>query len=394
MTRSAPHRLRDVRPTILVVGPDPRLAAELAEPFAALGDDAPRVHTAESLRQGLEAVRDRLPQVVLVELGTDIDAVAAFAREVSASAPGTIVAAVYSAPAWSGNDGDLLIGLIRAGVKDFLRRPVSLPELRGLLSRVGEPAPQSQSGRIVAFVSNKGGVGKSTTSVNVACGLARRHPGRVLLIDASLQLGVCASLLDVAPTATLADAARQRERLDETLLGELTTAHPCGLALLAAPRDAVEGTEVDEDALARVLTLARRRFDFVIVDTFPMIDRIVLAILDMADRTYVVLESVVPTLLGGQKLLSLLRDLGYPDERQRLVLNRYFRVAGGVTPRDVARQFGRPVDFVLPYDKRLLTCANTGEPFVLRCPAWYGYGARLRALVKDLERIDPPRDLR
>lgn len=375
--------------TLLLVTPDRQLVAEVESALRSDHGSRVIVQVAGDMRQGAEQARTRPPRIVLFEMTGDVHGMAAFAREVLATSPDTVVAGLCQSPAL-GDDGatsDALIELIRAGVKDFLRRPVSIGELRELLARVetGTPRTPARHGRILSFISNKGGVGKSTTAVNVACGLARRHPGRVLLVDASLQLGVCASMLDLQPAATITDAARQRDRLDATLLGELATPHSCGLMLLAAPRDAVEAGEVDDATVARVLTLARRRFDYVIVDTFPMFDRIVVAVLDMSDRAYIVLESVVPTLLGGSKLLKLLGGLSYPEDRQRIVLNRYANVTGGVRPEDVARRLGRTVDFVLPYDKRILTSANSGEPLVLRRTSWYGYSARVRRMVDEIE---------
>ncbi len=62
----------------------------------------------------------------------------------------------------------------------------------------------SALGRVVTFISNKGGVGKSTLAVNAAVGLALRHPGRVLLVDGSIQMGVAAALLNVQPETTFA----------------------------------------------------------------------------------------------------------------------------------------------------------------------------------------------
>ena len=46
----------------------------------------------------------------------------------------------------------------------------------------------------------------------------------------------------------------------------------------------------------RVLLMARRTYDYVIIDTFPMFDRTVMTILDLCDRSYIVVENVVPTL--------------------------------------------------------------------------------------------------
>jgi pilus assembly protein CpaE len=242
-------------------------------------------------------------------------------------------------------------------------------------------------GAVVSFISNKGGVGKSTLAVNTAVVLARKSPQRVLLIDASLQLGVAASMLDLTPAATLIDAVRERNRLDETFLRQLTVQHESGLHLLAAPNTAVEAAEVDDESISRVITLARRAYDFVIVDTFPLFDRVVVAVLDLSERAYIVTENVVPTLLGAAKLIELLAGLGFPIERQKLVLNRYASVSGGLKPLDVANRLNRPVDFVLPYDKRVVVAANTGRPYGASPSRYFGFGPPLVALAVDIETL-------
>src|ERR1043166_2361056 len=139
-------------------------------------------------------------------------------------------------------------------------------------------------------------------------------------------------MLDLHPTTTLTDAVRQRQRLDETLLRKLTTPHESGLDLLAAPKDAVEAGEVDDQVMSRIMTLARRTYDFVIVDSFPLLDRLMMAVLDLSDRVYVVVEGMVPTVLGGVKLCQLLDSLAIPRDKQRIVLNRYARFSGSLPP--------------------------------------------------------------
>jgi pilus assembly protein CpaE len=240
-------------------------------------------------------------------------------------------------------------------------------------------------GKVVSFVSNKGGVGKSTLAVNVACGLAKQFPRRVLLIDASLQMGVCASLLDLRPATTLTDAVRQRQRLDATLLRQLATPHASGLDLLAAPKDAVEAGEVDDEVMARILTLARRSYDVVVVDSFPLVDRVMMTVLDLSDRVYLVLESMVPTVLGGAKLCQLLDTLGIARGKQRVVLNRYARFSGNLKPADVAERLGRDVDFVVPFEKKLLVATNLGQPLVGRVGRWFSrFGRVMHTLIDDL----------
>ncbi|HUE69894.1 MAG TPA: AAA family ATPase [Pirellulaceae bacterium] len=376
---------------ILVVSPDSKLQDELRSALQSLGDRAPVANFASEPRTGIEAARSRQPEVVLVEMGLNLSALKAFADELAASAPEAVLVAVFR-PEVIGNDvseGAVLIEAIRCGVKDFLRRPISTTELDQLLVRAGSRGMRSASrpGAVVSFISNKGGVGKSTLAVNAAVVLARKYPQRVLLIDASLQLGVAASMLDLHPATTLTDAVHERERLDETFLRQLAVPHSSGLHLLAAPHTAIDAAQVDDEAISRVITLARRTYDFVLVDTFPLFDRVVVAVLDLSERAYLVMENVVPTLLGAAKLIELLAGLGFPIERQKIVLNRYTSVSGGLSPLDVANRLGRSVDFVLPYDKRVVVAANTGRPYGLSPSRWFGFGPPLSALAADMESL-------
>jgi pilus assembly protein CpaE len=260
----------------------------------------------------------------------------------------------------------------------------------GRIARRSKPRA-GRRGRIVSFVSNKGGVGKSTLALNAACGLAARHPEQVLLIDASLQLGVCASMLDLQPVSTITDAAHERDRLDETLIRQLATPHDSGLHLLAAPADPLEAAEVDDEVMSRILTLARRAYDYVIVDTFPMFDRVIVAVLDLSDRCYVVLENVVPTLLGGVKLIKLMDELGFPRERERVILNRSTNVLGSLKPGEVAQRLGREIDLVLPYEKKVIVAANMGRPYIQSAGRLFGYGRGLHRLVHEIERLPAQR---
>jgi pilus assembly protein CpaE len=380
-------------PKILIVGPDPQLPREVGAALAGLADVGAVVHAVGGYRQGAEAVRSRRPDLALVEMGKDLRPLLTFAAEAAASAPETAVAAAFS-PAVFGHDvseSAVLIAALRAGVRDFLRRPLSSTDLEQLLTRLGRPASApARHGAVTCFISNKGGVGKSTLAVNVGCALARRRPGRVLLVDASLQLGVCAALLDLKPRTTLADAYQERDRLDETLVRQLATPHETGLHLLAAPADAVEAAAIDDEVMSRVLTLARRAYDHVLVDTFPLIDRVMMVVLDVSDRNYLVVESVVPTVLGAAKLLGVLQTLGFPPERLRLVLNRYTRFAGNLDPADVARRLGRPVDHVVPYQKRLLVAANLGRPYILDAGRLFArFRPAVLALADDVAGVRP-----
>ncbi|MEM8669866.1 MAG: AAA family ATPase [Planctomycetota bacterium] len=351
---------------LLVHASNEATGREIADACRGADDLTPHCFITTDLTRAVDVSRDREPQGLLIELTGDLEHDRQSIRELRAVAPEMVVVGVHSAEVENGGvSSGSIVQLVREGVSDFLRRPIPALDLRQLFDRLrpGVVVERSQLGTCIAFISNKGGVGKSTMAVNLAISLAARYPDEVLLIDASLQMGVCSALLNLEPTTTLLDAIEQRNRLDETLIRQLTLPHESGLLLLAAPTDPVAASDIDDQSMTRLLNLSRRSFRYVVVDTFPLFDQIVMTVLDIASRAFVVLDNVVPTILSAVQLLKLLEDLQYPAQRTGIVVNRFQRITGNPSIEDVASSLRMPVDHVIPYDRRVISAANSGKPF-------------------------------
>ncbi len=388
-----------ITPNVLVFSSDEKVGEEAHLAFGALSDDSPRFRFVTSTSELFEAIRNQPVSLVLAEYSDDPKELLDCVRQIQMASPETHIAAILRPEGFAENvnESAVLIDAMRSGICDFLRRPLSTADLQRLvqLSSAATQASHSAArskrlGRVVSFISNKGGVGKSTLAANAGVAIARGGQQSVLLIDGSIQMGVAAALLDLQPEATLTDIAREVDRLDPTMIRQTAAVHSSGLHLLAAPADAVEAMEIDDLLIARILTLARQTYDVVIVDTFPMFDRVVIAALDLSDRVYVVLENVVPTLLGGVKLLSVLERIGYPAARQSIILNRQQRIAGSLSIADVAERMGREIDHVLPFDKKVVSAANCGVPIATAPIRLSGFNRALANLADDVAgHVDP-----
>ncbi|MBV8266030.1 MAG: AAA family ATPase [Planctomycetaceae bacterium] len=377
---------------ILVVGEDPRLDQECRAALNAATDATVVVYYVQESRRALEVARSRCPALVVVEMSTNLKLLRTIADEFASALPETRLVGAFTPEIFlqDVSESAVLLEAMRSGATYFLRRPISADDVRQLVERLQQPQAAASRARakVVTFVGNKGGVGKSTLAVNTAVGLAQRHPGRVLLIDASLQLGVCAVMLHLRPALSLTDAAREQDRLDEMLLQQLATPHNSGLHLLAAPSDVLEATEVSDEVISHVLSLAQRTYDYVIVDTFPMVDRVMITVYDQSDLLYIVLENVAPTILGVAKLLKTLASIGVSKEKQRFVINRYHRMSGGLQPRDAAQMLGRDIQLVVPFDRKLIRAADMGRPYLLAKRPFSSTARRLRELVDDVEELN------
>src|SRR5258706_4496328 len=379
---------------VLIVGADSSLDEEFRGAMSRVPDRQAATYVADSYRQALDLATRRQPNLILIEIDRAVSDVAALAKDLQELSPDAAIIGAFTPDRLEQGQSEstTIIELMRAQLRDFIRRPVSATELRAVLDRLfarGVGASRSGAapqGRVAAFLSNKGGVGKSTLSVNVACGLALRHPDDVLLIDTSLQVGTCAMLLDLQPTTSIVDAIRERDRLDKTLLRHLTLRHATGLRLLAAPIDALEGAEVDDDAISRIINMARRSFKYVVIDTFPMLDSVLMTILDVTDVAFIVVQGMAPAVAGIARLLPVLDGLGLPASRQRLVLNyNYKPFLGNLRPSDISDRLDRTIDYVVPYEHRVLASMNTGSPHVLHSRRWERFGRTINHLVDDLD---------
>ena len=309
---------------VLVVGPSPEFAGELEAALLAATEARVSLRSAADFSEAAAASRARMPDVVCIELGHDAAKLRDFVAALRVLAPDLPFVGIHSSVRETSVSGpEVLVEAVRSGFLDVIERPISSADLRRVMPQIIAAArARETAGRVVVFHSTKGGVGKSTLSVNVACGLARLRPGRVLLIDASLQLGVCAVALDLPGKSTVADAARERDRLDERLIRELAEPHHSGLRVLASPRDPIDAADVDDEALARIIAIGRRAFDYVIVDTLPTVDGTMLTILDLADQIYLVNQGTVPDVIGAARLLQTLDELDIAPGRRSVVLNR------------------------------------------------------------------------
>lgn len=375
---------------VLIVGADASIEEEFRSALARIPDRKGAMLYADTYREAIDAARRRQPHLIVIDIDREPAEIAVLSRDLQTLLPEAAIAAAFMPDRLDQgrSEGTTLIELLRAQVRDFLRRPLSATELRGVIDRLfarQTAAAVAAQGRVAAFLSNKGGVGKSTLAVNVATALAMRHPDEVLLVDTSLQIGSCAMLLDVKPTTSIIDAVRERDRLDKTLLRHLTIRHGSGVRLLAAPTDALEGSEVDDEAIARIINMARRSFEYVIVDTFPMLDSVLMTILDISDLNFIVVQGTAPSVAGIARLLPVLDKLGVPQSRQRLVLNyNYKPFLGNLQPTDIANRLQRTIDYVVPYEGRVLPSMNTGSPHILHARRWERFGRSVNQLVDDL----------
>lgn len=270
----------------------------------------------------------------------------------------------------------VLRAALRAGIKDVLEAPLTpaqLNEAFGLLDEIVQdraitPIRKSRIGKVVTIMSPKGGAGKTMASVNVALTLAGwGDPERVVILDADLQFGdVCISL-QVEPTHTIVDVARDIDKMDEDLLVNLLARHSSGMRVLSAPLEPSLADEVSTQVVVKTLGMLKRLFDYIVIDTAPFLDEPVLSILERSDVVLLVVDMDLPSVKNAKLALDTLRLIKYPFEKIKLVLNRVNSKAR-LDIDELERSLGLEVQSAISSDKLVPRAVNEGEPVVSLYP--------------------------
>jgi chromosome partitioning protein len=260
---------------------------------------------------------------------------------------------------------------------------------------VEAPVDPGRRARVVAVANQKGGVGKSTTAVNLGAAIAETGK-RVLIIDmdpqgnASTGLGIEPGRRQVGMYQVMSQGIPVQEAIMETAMTGLW-AIPSTIDLAGAEIELV-GQISRETRLARALEPVRQNYDFVILDCPPSLGLLTVNALTACDELIVPIQCEYYALEG---LGQLLRNVRLVQQN----LNPALRLTGIVMTMfdsrtklseqvvdEVKRYFGpRVYDTIIPRTVRLSEAPGFGLPITIYDPQSKGAKA-YRSLAEEFLR--------
>jgi pilus assembly protein CpaE len=266
------------------------------------------------------------------------------------------------------------------GIDSVLKMPFSGFDLTTIVRKTYElrsVQATREGNMMISLFSPKGGVGRTTIAYNLAVALGAEH--RVCLVDGSLQFSDLRGLLRVPATAP-SIVNLPTDRIREADVADVAWKDPSGIDILLAPPRVEMAEMVTVRDLEKSLSILRQLYQFVVIDTRAGLGDDVLVYLDASDLVLQVLTYDSMAIRNLAMAGEAFDAIGYPPTKLATVLNRSDS-AGGFSKADVETALGKPIDFEIVSDGRLVVAANNeGVPFVSGSPdAPISQGIRLIA---------------
>ncbi len=312
----------------------------------------------DALDSAAEMVAETSPSVVLVSCSSNAEWGLRVIGDMANVEPKRPIIALYS-----GNPNGFMEPAFRAGADDLLVLPLPPDqlafELQKIVARRRGAETERGRGELITVLGPKGGTGKTVTATNLAVALADLG-AKPLVIDLDLQFGDVGLALGLKPERTIFDLVQAGGSLDSEKIDGFAVKHFSGAAALLAPTRPDQAAVVSTGFLRDLFTVARRSYDFVIVDTAPAFSPEVIAAIDASSHLCVVGMLDALSLKDTKIGLETLKQMGYSTDDVSLVLNRADSSVG-ISMSDVYSLLKKDPDILVPSDRSIPRALTIGE---------------------------------
>jgi pilus assembly protein CpaE len=195
-------------------------------------------------------------------------------------------------------------------------RGESKPQAATIANQVKHP--------VIGVLGSKGGVGATTTALNLTAALAAAGKATTL-IDANMQQPDAAVLLSTPVKYGLVELLERREELDASVVSacSITISESLPCRLISPPLSGEAGVKIQLSEVADCVASMRACSDFWVIDLPKHLDRHLVTLMDKCDQLVLLVEPTLASVNAAHRWESVFEELGYGRDRIVWVLNRH-----------------------------------------------------------------------
>lgn len=220
-------------------------------------------------------------------------------------------------------DSAAILEALRGGVSEFLVPPFSSALKQALERMLAErkSPPERAGGKILGFLSAKGGCGATTIAAHLARELPRQTGSKALLTDFDFDAGLLSFIFKIKSSYSLLDAAANLQRLDASYWKAVVSNGIPGLEMIGSPNGAAP-QGITPEVIEKLFRFFRTEYDWVIADLGRGLNAFGLSVLTHCDEVYLVTTAEIVALHHAQRIVTRLVESGMAPASLRIILNR------------------------------------------------------------------------
>jgi pilus assembly protein CpaE len=298
------------------------------------------------------------PNVIVIESDGTRDILEGLDDLAGVCDPGTRVVVIGNP-----NDEAPYRELVRRGVNDYVIGPVETIDVVRSICSLFSASEAIITGRVIAVVGAKGGVGASTIAHNVAWTIARDLALDSVVIDLDLAFGTASLDYNQDPLQGIANAVLSQERPDTALMERLLAKCTEHLSLLAAPAALDRVYDFGAEAFDAVFDTLRMTTPCIVLDVPHQWSGWTRRALVSADDILVVAEPDLANLRNTKNMLNVLKAARPNDRPPLYCLNQVgMHKRAEIEVKAFAKTMESQPIAVIPFDSKLFsTAANNGQ---------------------------------
>lgn len=232
------------------------------------------------------------------------------------------------------------------------------------------PTPSSGTGKLIVFLSAKGGVGTSSICANLAQVFNPINEKKVALVDLVLPIGSIAYIVGYDGPLNIIKAAANHGAAATINFLEKSLPKPdhWNFNLLAGSPSPEEGGQLDVAAVPVIINNLRTIYEYVFVDLGRSLSRISLPIITSASQIVLMLSLEQTSVAHTKSVLEYLNAQGVSLDQIYLLINRAVELEG-LTKAEVEEHLGTRIPLALPHMGRDFSLANSlNQPVSIKFP--------------------------
>lgn len=311
------------------------------------------------------------PHVIIIQSDDDYQQAIALAEKIYIRIPGCAVILLCDR-----FDVSMIEKVMLAGIRKVLQFPIDAESLtenielahymeKSRLENADVTTANNLQSRIITIFGTKGGIGRTTITVNLAVVLAKMGK-KVAVIDADLQFGDVNVYFDIDPKDTISELSQGNDASDIDAIKRMMALHFSGVSVVCAPKSPEYAEYVTPKNIETMINTMRPFYDYILIDTAPVFSDITMTALENSNLVLLISVQDISTLRNTKITLNILESL-QQKEKTELIINRLTK--GLISLKDMQRVLNEPLKNTVAFDFKTATTAhNKGIPIVLDTP--------------------------